>query len=129
MLESALCVIESTCDALGASMPPAEAPTTIISWGMKTVLVASGGAFYRFDEGGCKYDTLVARPALGYSNKEIATRLSLSVKTVEVHKANAMRRLNIHQSHRPRALRHLPGLVAGSLRQPQKRHKEHKTFC
>ena len=33
--------------------------------------------------------------ALGYSNKEIATRLTLSVKTVEVHKANAMRRLNI----------------------------------
>ena len=33
--------------------------------------------------------------ALGYSNKEIAARLTLSVKTVEVHKANAMRRLNI----------------------------------
>ena len=33
--------------------------------------------------------------ALGYSNKEIAARLSLSVKTVEVHKANAMRRLDI----------------------------------
>jgi two-component system response regulator NreC len=33
--------------------------------------------------------------ALGYSNKEIAARLSLSVKTVEVHKANAMRKLKI----------------------------------
>jgi DNA-binding NarL/FixJ family response regulator len=33
--------------------------------------------------------------ALGYSNKEIATSLSLSVKTIEVHKANAMRKLNI----------------------------------
>jgi DNA-binding NarL/FixJ family response regulator len=33
--------------------------------------------------------------ALGYSNKEIAARLTLSVKTVEVHKANAMRKLNI----------------------------------
>ena len=33
--------------------------------------------------------------ALGYSNKEIAARLNLSVKTVEVHKANAMRKLNI----------------------------------
>lgn len=33
--------------------------------------------------------------ALGYSNKEIAASLSLSVKTVEVHKANAMRKLNI----------------------------------
>ena len=33
--------------------------------------------------------------ALGYSNKEIAARISLSIKTVEVHKANAMRRLNL----------------------------------
>jgi DNA-binding NarL/FixJ family response regulator len=30
--------------------------------------------------------------ACGYSNKEIASRLSLSVKTVEAHKANAMRK-------------------------------------
>jgi DNA-binding NarL/FixJ family response regulator len=33
--------------------------------------------------------------ALGFSNKEIATQLSLSVKTIEVHKANAMRKLNL----------------------------------
>ena len=33
--------------------------------------------------------------ALGYSNKEIAARLELSVKTIEVHKANAMRKLNL----------------------------------
>jgi len=33
--------------------------------------------------------------ALGYSNKEIAGQLSLSVKTIEVHKANAMRKLNL----------------------------------
>ena len=31
--------------------------------------------------------------ASGYSNKEIAARLALSVKTVEAHKANAMRKL------------------------------------
>ena len=31
--------------------------------------------------------------AIGYSNKEIAVQLNLSVKTVEVHKANAMRKL------------------------------------
>jgi DNA-binding NarL/FixJ family response regulator len=31
----------------------------------------------------------------GYSNKEIAARLSLSIKTIEAHKANAMRKLNI----------------------------------
>ena len=33
--------------------------------------------------------------AWGYSNKEIATRLGLSVKTVEAHKSNAMRKLNM----------------------------------
>ena len=35
---------------------------------------------------------LIAR---GYSNKEIAARLDLSVKTIEVHKANAMRKLGL----------------------------------
>lgn len=33
--------------------------------------------------------------AWGYSNKEIAARLEISVKTVEVHKANAMRKLDM----------------------------------
>ena len=33
--------------------------------------------------------------AWGHSNKEIAARLDVSVKTVEVHKANAMRKLNL----------------------------------
>lgn len=33
--------------------------------------------------------------ALGYSNKEIAYKLDVSVKTVEAHKANAMRKMNI----------------------------------
>jgi DNA-binding NarL/FixJ family response regulator len=33
--------------------------------------------------------------ALGHSNKEIAGALDLSVKTVEVHKANAMRKLGL----------------------------------
>jgi two-component system, NarL family, response regulator NreC len=33
--------------------------------------------------------------ALGQSNKEIAARLNISVKTVEVHKSNAMRKLSL----------------------------------
>jgi two-component system response regulator NreC len=33
--------------------------------------------------------------AWGYSNKEIAGRLDLSVKTIEAHKANAMRKLDM----------------------------------
>ena len=33
--------------------------------------------------------------AWGHSNKEIAARLDISVKTVEAHKANAMRKLGM----------------------------------
>jgi len=33
--------------------------------------------------------------ALGYSNKEIGGKIELSVKTIEAHKANAMRKLHI----------------------------------
>ena len=33
--------------------------------------------------------------AFGYSNKEIGAKLNLSVKTIEAHKANAMRKLGI----------------------------------
>jgi DNA-binding NarL/FixJ family response regulator len=33
--------------------------------------------------------------AAGHSNKEVATQLKISVKTVEVHKANAMRKLGL----------------------------------
>jgi len=41
-------------------------------------------------------ETVVLRDiAWGYSNKEIASRLDLSVKTVEVHKANGMRKLGL----------------------------------
>jgi DNA-binding NarL/FixJ family response regulator len=34
--------------------------------------------------------------AAGYSNKEIAAQLELSVKTVEAHKSNAMRKLGLN---------------------------------
>lgn len=34
--------------------------------------------------------------AIGHTNKEIAAKLKLSVKTVEVHKANAARKLGLH---------------------------------
>jgi DNA-binding NarL/FixJ family response regulator len=38
---------------------------------------------------------VLKRMALGHSNKEIAQALDVSVKTVEVHKANAMRKLQL----------------------------------
>ena len=34
--------------------------------------------------------------AEGKSNKEVATLLNLSVKTVQTHRANIMRKLNLH---------------------------------
>jgi two-component system response regulator NreC len=34
--------------------------------------------------------------AMGYSNKEIAARLSISVKTVETHKARSLEKLGLH---------------------------------
>lgn len=34
--------------------------------------------------------------ARGYTNKEIASQLDISVKTVETHKANVMRKLDMH---------------------------------
>jgi DNA-binding NarL/FixJ family response regulator len=38
---------------------------------------------------------VLRRMALGHSNKEIAQALDVAVKTVEVHKANAMRKLGL----------------------------------
>jgi DNA-binding NarL/FixJ family response regulator len=38
---------------------------------------------------------ILRQVAWGYSNKEIAAKLNLSVKTVEAHKANAMRKLSM----------------------------------
>ena len=34
--------------------------------------------------------------AVGQSNKEVATALAIAVKTVEVHKSSAMRKLQLH---------------------------------
>ena len=40
-------------------------------------------------------ESVMRSMALGYSNKEIAAELGISVKTVEVHKANGMRKLGL----------------------------------
>ena len=52
--------------------------------------------------------------ALGHSNKDIAASLTLSVKTVEVHKANAMRKLGL--AGRTEVVRY--ALLQGWLRDP-----------
>ena len=52
--------------------------------------------------------------ALGHSNKEIAAALDLSVKTIEVHKTNAMRKLGL--AGRTDVVRY--ALLKGWLRDP-----------
>ena len=52
--------------------------------------------------------------ALGHSNKDIANSLELSVKTIEVHKANAMRKLGL--AGRTDVVRY--ALLQGWLRDP-----------
>ena len=42
--------------------------------------------------------------AWGYTNKEIASALALSVKTIEAHKASGMRKLHMHS--RAQLVRH-----------------------
>jgi DNA-binding NarL/FixJ family response regulator len=52
--------------------------------------------------------------ALGHSNKDIAAALDVAIKTVEVHKANAMRKLGLHG--RIDVVRY--ALLQGWLREP-----------
>ena len=56
---------------------------------------------------------VVRLTAAGHSNKEIAARLDLSVKTVETYKARAMEKLGLHEPRRPRPLRRPAGLAPG----------------
>lgn len=41
-------------------------------------------------------EEILRMTAWGYSNKETAAKLELSVKTIETHKANAMQKLHLH---------------------------------
>jgi DNA-binding NarL/FixJ family response regulator len=52
--------------------------------------------------------------AAGHSNKDIASTLDISVKTVEVHKANSMRKLGLHG--RADVVRY--AVLSGWLREP-----------
>jgi DNA-binding NarL/FixJ family response regulator len=59
--------------------------------------------------------------ALGYSNKEIAAALTVAVKTVEVHKANGMRKLGL--AGRVDVIRYAQ--LQGWLREPAEPSAEH----
>jgi two-component system response regulator NreC len=59
------------------------------------VAKAAGGGGAPSHEPSARESQVLRLIAWGHSNKEIAARLDLSVKTVEVHKANAMRKLGM----------------------------------
>lgn len=61
--------------------------------GLKTVLDASPVGFT--GQVSHREREVLRRTVLGHSNKEIASALSISVKTVEVHKTNGMRKLDL----------------------------------
>lgn len=42
---------------------------------------------------------IVRLTVLGYTNKEIAEKLNISIKTVENHKSNIMHKLDLHSKH------------------------------
>jgi len=76
------------------------------------------------------WDTLTARErevltliAEGYRNKEIAEELSISVKTVEKHRANLMEKLNLHNAQALTALAVEKGLVSGDHAAGMRRHR------
>ena len=76
----------------GSYLDPAVAGRVIGDYGRRrqpvTTLAGAGTLSSREEE-------VLRLIAWGYSNKEIATRLDLSVKTVETHKANAMHKLQM----------------------------------
>ena len=56
--------------------------------------------------------------AVGHSNKEVAAQLKISVKTVEVHKANAMRKLGLAGPSRHYPVRRAARLASRRLGAP-----------
>jgi two-component system response regulator NreC len=77
-------------------------------------LFVQGRAFRKPPDLTARETEVLRLTAWGYSNKEIATQLGLSVKTVEVHKTNGMRKLGL--AGRTDVVRH--ALVEGWLVDP-----------
>jgi DNA-binding NarL/FixJ family response regulator len=76
----------------GSYLDPAVAGRVIGDYGRRrqTTVAPAGAGLLSSREG-----EVLRLIAWGYSNKEIAARLDLSVKTVETHKANAMHKLQM----------------------------------
>src|SRR5262245_21925673 len=77
----------------GTYLDPAVAGALVDEFGRRS----PAGATAEVPRGISPRETEILRlVAWGYSNKEIAAQLKLSVKTVETHKANAMNKLGMH---------------------------------
>lgn len=76
----------------GKYLDPAVAGRVMGSFASKDSTVAARDSLANLSEREAEVLRLIA---WGHSNKEIASQLELSVKTVEVHKANAMRKLGM----------------------------------
>jgi DNA-binding NarL/FixJ family response regulator len=68
---------------------------------LDTSLASEPSSFFKSPSGGggprltARESDVLRMMALGHSNKEIASSLDVTVKTIEVHKANAMRKLEL----------------------------------
>lgn len=81
-----------TVIAGGTYLDPAVAGTVAAGFvGQKKARLSPGGAELSERE-----TEVLKEVARGYSNKEIANRLGISVKTVESHKTNLMNKLGLH---------------------------------
>jgi DNA-binding NarL/FixJ family response regulator len=77
----------------GKYLDPAVAGRVIGEFGRRAQPLASGVA----DPGlSPREEEILRLVAWGYSNKQIAAQLELSVKTVETHKTNAMHKVGLH---------------------------------
>jgi two-component system, NarL family, response regulator NreC len=74
----------------GTYLDPAVAGRVVADYKRRAAPTFAGGGLSRREE------EILRLVAWGYSNKEIAGQLDLSVKTVETHKVNATHKLGLH---------------------------------
>lgn len=77
----------------GTYLDPAIADRVIGNFGRRVQLTTSGTGHVTVS---AREEEVLRFVAWGYSNKEIAARLELSVKTIETHKTNATQKLGLH---------------------------------
>lgn len=77
----------------GTYLDPAIAERVVNGYGISRQVPSSGDTAVGLTS---RESEVVRLVAAGYTNKDVAGRLGVSVKTVETHKANAMQKLGLH---------------------------------